>query len=87
MVERGARSHDSAAEEILSVSFLTVFARNEALSKEELRTLEELALRDGVVDSRERAVLSRIFDRIDLDRLEAPLREEIRRFREKHSIP
>lgn len=86
MVESRAEPRDSAAEEILSLSFLRVFARDEALDRADLKTLERLALRDGVVDSRERAVLSRIFDQIDLDRLEPPLREEIRQFRERYGI-
>ena len=86
MMESRAEPRDSAAEEILSLSFLRVFARDETLDEEDLRALEEMALRDGVVDSRERAVLARIFDRIDLERLDAPLREEIRLFREKRGI-
>ena len=86
MMESRAEPRDSAAEEILSVSFLRVFARNETLDRTDLRTLEQLALRDGVVDSRERAVLSRIFDQIDVERLDALLREEIRTFREKYGI-
>jgi hypothetical protein len=86
MVESRAEPRDSAAEEILRVSFLRVFAKNETIDRSDLRTLEQLALRDGVVDSRERAVLSRIFDRIDVDRLDAFLREEIQMFREKYGI-
>jgi CBS domain containing-hemolysin-like protein len=86
MVEPRAEARDSAAEEILSLSFLRVFARDEALDRADLRAIEEMALRDGVLDSRERAVLTRIFDRIDVDRLDAPLREEIRLFRERYGI-
>jgi len=77
---------DSAAQEILSYSFLKVFAKDDALDQDELVMIERLALRDGVVDSKERAVLGRIFDRIDPERLDPGAREAIRRFREEHGI-
>lgn len=83
-MESGNR--DSAAEEILGYSFLRVFARNQALDESELRTIEQLALRDGVVDSKEKAVLSRIFDRMDPTSLEPEVREAIGRFRETYGI-
>jgi hypothetical protein len=77
---------DSAASEILGYSFLRVFVADGILNEDELRMIESLALRDGVVDSKERAVLSRIFDRIDPGRLDAGLRESIQRLRERHGI-
>jgi hypothetical protein len=86
MTERKAEPTDSAAEEILSYSFLRVFANDEVIDEGELRMIEKLALRDGVVDSKERAVLGRIFDRVDPDRLDPKVRTEIHRFREKHGI-
>lgn len=84
MQDRG--SVDSAAQEILGYSFLRVIATDGVLDEEELHTIERLALRDGVVDSKERAVLSRIFDRIDPERLDDSVRESIRDFRERHGI-
>jgi hypothetical protein len=81
------RGHsDSAASEILSYSFLRVFVSDGLLDEAELRMLEDLALRDGVVDSKERAVFSRILDRIDPQRLDDGMRESIRRLRERHDI-
>jgi hypothetical protein len=77
---------DSAAHEILGYSFLRVFVQNSGLDEEELRTIEGLALRDGVVDSKERAVLARIFDRLDPERLEHGVRSQIEHFRETHGI-
>jgi hypothetical protein len=77
---------DSAAQEILGYSFLRVFATNGALSAGELEMIENLALRDGVIDSKEKAVLSRIFDRIDPERMDESVRDSIRRFRERHGI-
>jgi hypothetical protein len=77
---------DSAAQEILGYSFLRVFVHNAGLDEEELRTIEDLALRDGVVDSKERAVLARIFDRLDPERLDGVVRAQIQQFRETHGI-
>jgi len=77
---------DSAAHEILGYSFLRIMAKDGVLDHDELRMIQDLALRDGVVDSRERAVLSRIFDRIDPERLDVAVQESIQRFRERHAI-
>lgn len=79
-------SQDSAAQEILGYSFLRVIAGDGILDEEELETIERLALRDGVVDSKERAVLARIFDRMDPTRLDTGVRDAIRQFREEHGI-
>jgi hypothetical protein len=78
--------HDSAAQEILGFSFLRVFATNGVLDAGELQMIERLALRDGVIDSKEKAVLARIFDRIDPERMDTAVRESIQRFRERHGI-
>lgn len=78
---------DSAAHEILGYSFFRVFVEDGTIDEAELRFIEELALRDGVVDSRERAVLSRIFDRVDSTQLSATVRREIARFRQEYDIP
>jgi hypothetical protein len=63
-----------------------VFVTDGILDESELGMIESLALRDGVVDSKERAVLSRIFDRIDPQRLDDGLRQSIQRLRERHGI-
>ena len=77
---------DSAAQEILGFSFLRVFASDGVLDADELEMIERLALRDGVIDSKERAVLARIFDRIDPERMDDEVRDSISRFRERHGI-
>ena len=77
---------DSAAPEILGYSFLRVFVSDGILDEAELRTIESLALRDGVMDSKEKAVLSRIFDRIDPHRLDAGTKASIQRLKERHGI-
>lgn len=81
------RATDSAAQEILGYSFFRVFVQDGTIDEAELRFIEQLALRDGVVDSKERAVLSRIFDRVDPERLSATVRREIARFRAEYDIP
>ena len=87
MTERERETTDSAAQEILTYSFLRVFANDGIIDEGEFRMMERLALRDGVVDRRERAVLGRIFDRVDPERLDPKVLAEIERFREEHEIP
>ena len=79
-------SRDSAAQEILGYSFLRVIASDGILAEDDLETIGRLALRDGIVDSKERAVLARIFDRMDPERLDSSVLEAIRQFREAHGI-
>ena len=86
MIMSQQKPRDSAAQEILGFSFLRVFASDGVLDAGELEMIERLALRDGVIDSRERAVLSRIFDRIDPERMDEGVRDSITRFRERHAI-
>ena len=86
MIMSRQEPRDSAAEEILGFSFLRVFASDGVLDAVELEMIERLALRDGVIDSKERAVLARIFDRIDPERMDESVRTSISRFRERHGI-
>ena len=86
MIMSQKEPRDSAAQEILGFSFLRVFASDGVLDADELEMIERLALRDGVIDSKERAVLARIFDRIDPERMDESVRTSISRFRERHGI-
>jgi hypothetical protein len=86
MIMSQQEPRDSAAQEILGYSFLRVFASDGVLDAGELEMIERLALRDGVIDSKERAVLARIFDRIDPERMDEGVRDSILRFRERHGI-
>lgn len=86
MDQRNPSQTDSAAQEILSYSFLRVFASDGVLDEGELAMIRRLALRDGIIDSKERAVLGRIFDRIDPNRLDPAVRTEIEEFRQEHDI-
>ena len=87
MTQRKPDPSDSAAQEILSYSFLRVFANDGVIDAAELAMIERLALRDGVIDRKERAVLGRIFDRVDTDKLEPEVLRDIEAFREEYDIP
>jgi hypothetical protein len=71
---------------ILQYSFLKVFADDEMIDANEWAMLKKLALADGVVDTQERMVLAKIFDRVDPKSLEPQVREEIEAFRAEHGI-
>jgi hypothetical protein len=72
---------------IMQYSFLHVFANYGLLDADELRMIERIALEDGVIDEREREVLSRVFARVDPATVDLAVAEEIRRFKERHDIP
>jgi hypothetical protein len=72
---------------IMQYSFLHVFANDGLLDADELRIIERIALEDGVIDEREREVLSRVFARVDPATVDAAVADEIRRFKERHDIP
>ncbi|NND81655.1 MAG: hypothetical protein HKN50_04430 [Gammaproteobacteria bacterium] len=77
---------NSKAGQILGYSFLVVFADNGVISAEELAMMEELALRDQIVDAEEKHVLKVIFERPDPKDLSIEVREEIKAFRAKHNF-
>ena len=77
----------SAWNAIMQYSFLRVFANDGTIDDAELAMLEKLALEDGQVDEDERAVLSRIFARVNPDTVSPDVWDEVNRFKERHSIP
>ena len=77
----------SAWNAIMQYSFLRVFATDGIIDGDELAMLERLALADGAVDDAERAVLSRIFARVDGTTTDAAVWSEIQRFKREFSIP
>ena len=82
-----SHKHDGSSwSHILQYSFLKVFADDEMIDANEWATLKKLALADGVVDTQERMVLAKIFDRVDPKSLEPKVREEIAKFRAEHGI-
>jgi len=76
----------SKAGQILSYSFLVVFAKDGVINSDELRLMEELALEDRVVDDEEKHVLSCIFDRAEPENLSIEVRQEIGSFRNKYNF-
>jgi hypothetical protein len=71
---------------IMQYSFLRVFANDGLIDQAELGMLEKLALQDGQVDDRERAVLSRIFARVNQATIDPSVRDEILRFKAEYGI-
>lgn len=72
---------------IMQYSFLRVFANNGTIDAAELAMLERLATSDGVVDDRERAVLSSIFSRVNVASVPAEVWDGISQFKLRHAIP
>jgi tellurite resistance protein len=77
----------SQSDAIMRYSFLVAFANDGTIDADELAFIERLALRDGVVDDEERAVLSQIFGRLSEDKLAAPVWAEIQDFKRRFRIP
>lgn len=78
---------DSAWNAIMQYSFLRVFADDGTISADELAMFQRLALRDGVVDERERSVLSQIFGRVNEQAVSTEVWEGIASFKARHQIP
>ncbi len=76
----------SNANAIMQCSFLYVFANDGTIDAQELAMLERLALEDGMVDYKERDILSRIFSRVTAQSVTEDVWEEICRFKAKYQI-
>ena len=70
----------------MNYSFLVAFADDDTICEQELGMITRLALRDGVIDDEERKVLHGVFERAHAGNITPEVREEIKRFREKHDI-
>ena len=77
----------SAWNRIAQYSFLRVFANDATIDAEELAFMQKLALEDGVVDEREREVLSAIFARVTEQTVAPDVWAEICAFKAEHAIP
>jgi tellurite resistance protein len=77
----------SESDAIMRYSFLVAFANDGTIDADELAFIERLALRDGVVDDEERAVLAQVFSRVAQDKVAAPVWTEIQDFKKKFQIP
>ena len=71
---------------MMQYSFLRVFANNGTIDADELAMLERLAMRDGVVDDRERTVLANILARVTPETVTAEVWESIEQFKARHDI-
>jgi hypothetical protein len=81
------KTQGSAANAIMQYSFLRVFANDRTIDAQELAMLEKLALSDAQVDDEERAVLARIFSRVNEGTVTADVWTEVCRFKQQHQIP
>jgi len=72
---------------IMQYSFLHVFANDGTIDADELAMIERLALEDGTIDDQERAVLGRIFDRVNPKSVSDEVWQEITRFKARYQIP
>lgn len=71
----------SAWNAIMQYSFIKVFATDGVIDADEFAMLERLALEDGQVDDQERAILSRVFARVDLESMAPELGQRRARWR------
>ena len=76
----------SKAGQLLSYSFLVVFANDGTIDQQEFKFMEQLALEDRIVDEDEKHVLKHIFERPDPQQLSPIVRAEIFAFRQKHNF-
>jgi len=80
------KQDSSSWNEIFQYSLMKVFADDELIDAVEWTMLEKLALADGVVDTQERMVLTKIFDRVDFKSLDPRVCDRIERFRKQYGI-
>lgn len=76
----------SESEAIRNYSFLVVFANDDRIDAGELAKLEELALRDGVVDDEEKETLQAIFSRVTREEVEPEVWAEMESFRTRYGF-
>lgn len=76
----------SKAGQILSYSFLVVFAEDAVIDATELAFMTNLALEDKVVDEEEKRVLKLIFDRPNPRELSREVRHQMISFRIEHGF-
>jgi hypothetical protein len=77
---------DSAADDLIRYSFISVFAYDETISAEELSFIKQMALRDCDIDDRERTVLREIFQRVGEADVTPEVWEEICEFKGDYGI-
>lgn len=72
---------------IMQYSFIRIFANDGTIDADELAMLERLAMADGLMDDRERNVLTTIFSRVNPEVVSDEVRDGIEQFKARHQIP
>lgn len=80
-----AESEDNSSIELAYAS-LALFADDGELDMDELNTLLDIALRDGVITDREKDVLRGVFNRLTEPDVTAEVWARIQTLRQEHSI-
>lgn len=80
-----AESEDNSSIELAYAS-LALFADDGELDMEELNTLLDIALRDGVISDKEKDVLRGVFNRLTEPDVSADVWARIQDLRQQHSI-
>lgn len=78
--------NNSNAKALMAYSFLVVFGNDDTIDEDELRMIENLALKDDVIDDEEKRILRNLFARVDKDHLTETVWQEIQNFRHQHGI-
>lgn len=71
----------------MQYSFIRIFANDGTIDADELAMLERLAMADGLMDDRERNVLTTIFSRVNPEVVSDEVRDGIEQFKARHQIP
>jgi hypothetical protein len=77
---------DSAADDLIRYSFLSLFANDGTINEEELQFIKQMALRDCVIDDSEKKVLRNIFFRAERNGLDPAVAQEIAEFKLEYGI-
>jgi hypothetical protein len=80
------KQDSSSWNEIFQYALMKVFADDEMIDAVEWTMLEKMALSDGVVDTQERMVLAKVFERVDFNTLDPHVCDRIRRFRAQYGV-
>jgi hypothetical protein len=77
---------DSAADDLIRYSFLSLFANDGTITGEELLFIKQMALRDCVIDDAEKKVLRSIFFRAERAGMSPEVAQEIAEFKLEYGI-
>ena len=84
-IEKNNREKDQSSIELAHAS-LVLWADDGALDAQELDTLLNIALRDGVISENEKDVLRGVFNRVHEEDVDAEVWNKIQDIRKQHAI-